>query len=260
MGRGYNLSAAAFIMILASPASAGVNLAWNACATGVSPAQQIVFQCDQPDAVHTLYAGFRPEYDIGPVFGIQAIVEVRTITPALPPFWQMGPGGCNEGLALRVAKPSGPSICPDPSPWGAGAASVLTYEVPTSGPANRARILVDIARPDAVVLDPLQQYYAFHLDFSMESGESVEGCDADTYLALTQVCIMGESGSQYCAVTPDPFPACVEVNGTSGIYCGVTAANGPPATSESGWTGSASVCDPTAVRHNSWGTIKSLYR
>jgi hypothetical protein len=187
------LVCAAWLAVVPSQATAGLDLSWSACNRGAPPGTgDLAFDCSSPGTHAVLFANFQVPTGMSGFFALDAVIDLQTSGAALPPFWHFETGGCNAtGLNVSDARPD--AQCPsadNANPWGAGGvasdAFITAYGAGLGG-ANRARLLVTVARAASspFALSALQNYYGFHLDLAPDASGTCAGCGTPTGIGWT---------------------------------------------------------------------------
>lgn len=245
------LIAAALVVVGAGAAYAGgVQAAWNACDGTAGAAQFLTFDCTQGAGTeYDLYHTFTLDTSYPGVIAAQAIVtltfsDAATGTPiAVPGFWQMSTGGCNDGSVamtyLRVAATcaSGTGIlCGNNLNFCSG--SGVGGESVGFGGFNKIRMLVLLARAStSPVTLTAAKHFAWDIQFFIDSPTAcLDGCSsAKAQITIDQLDIFDNINGTRSVTSADP--------GSTPTACANTA-----------------VCDVIPVQAKTWGQLKALYR
>jgi hypothetical protein len=167
---------------------AGLELTWNACGASGGDST-ITFDCAQTDSVARLIGCFKLPQRLPRFFAMDIVVDVRTETNQLPPFWHFeNVTGCNNG-GVTVSDRMPSSGCAGvANPWGPGGRSadalITAYGAHHGDDLNHGRFLFTIARAasDTIDLEANKSYFGFEIRFfndgAKESGGKCVGCDA----------------------------------------------------------------------------------
>lgn len=209
------IAVVAIAILIARPgpaASAGTNLAWNACLTEGGTSNR-GFACNANTGTNVLYGSFVLEADQPQCTGIEAMVEISASADSLPSWWQLfNVGACRRtSLAAAFDFSNEPgTACTDM--WqGAGIGGLAAYhtywttpQVP-SGLASQARIFFGAAVPAGA---PMQltagvEYYAFKLMVNNAKSQgtgSCSGCSTPVCILLSELNVV-QSDNQHEALT-----------------------------------------------------------
>jgi len=218
----------------------GINLSWNDC--GTSGTFQRNFACDTNSGQQTLVASFVSGVELHQLVGIAAVIDLCTMTPVLPSWWQMKNLGTCRPNALSVSFDftAGPSNCADY--WQGAATGGISYSMGAAWGFNGARMLVVATIPESGVstLDGATEYYACRVNIRNDASTgtgSCAGCSEPACIVFNSIELVQPSG------VGDYFIA------------------SPLMSYHVQWQGNVVDC-PFVVpaRTRSWGQIKSLYR
>ncbi|MBI5709702.1 MAG: hypothetical protein HZC42_05255 [Candidatus Eisenbacteria bacterium] len=234
----------------------GINLAWDQCwpEGGTSNRR---FACDTNAGYQQIVGSFAP-FEAHPNFvGTEIIMDVVSLTSALPDWWQFfNPGSCRRTALSASADfaQSPQTSCVDP--WqGRAAGGIAAYQTSTSVPPvpnglpNAARLKVAFALEFPESLGAEAEYYGFRLSISNAKtfGDSAcGGCESNVCILLTEIKVADSGGFQERLWS-------WLANGAVTWECA------------SWWWGEWATCYATpgctvAARNATWGQVKSLYR
>jgi hypothetical protein len=238
---------AAVGILLASPlpvlAADSIYLDWNLCGPA-GPATQ-GSSCNTNVGSQKLYCAFRLESTVDQVLGVEIVIDVSHSDATLPPWWQLGVGGCRYGaLTADGGTPDGPDCTEF---WGGQqTGGIQGYAVgQPRGGANQARIKVALSLlpGNSRTLLAGTLYYAARVVLGNQltvGSPSCSGCGDDACLVLNSIWIKRVPG----ALGGDLFLSTPGVDGSN----------------QATWQGATANCAAVPVRPTSWGRIKSLYR
>lgn len=224
----------------AGPASAaGLNLGWSDCAGQGFGTANRTFACTSNDGTNTLIGSFVAPSGLTEVTGFAAVLDVQTVSPTLPDWWNFG--ACRAGeLSHSPGFASGP-YCTD---YFTGSLGGGVYII---GPPKQARIKEGWAYPvSSPSIGPIaedDEVYAFQVLITNSKSTGLGSCAG----CLTPACIVFNE----ILVTNRPG----NVNGNKLITY-------PAIRSHVTWQGGLGILcpDATPARKATWGSIKSLYR
>jgi hypothetical protein len=239
-------------LVASSAFAVGNTINWGGC-LGSGAASNQVFDCVGPGGPYNLVLELQPPALAG-WFAVDIDLDLQVATPGLDSFWHMNESGCNStGLSISAARNTVPNtgcLANFTGSTGASVSSLITAYGDGYGGANRAKILVTVARsassPIAAVAG--SNYYLSHLTFSLDNASEAGGtCVGCTYAAaiLYQSTVMysvagaGGLGSEAVPIEidgPGLGTNCAAINGGSGM------------------------CAATPTVNKTWGQLKSLYR
>ena len=238
--------ASAFCVALIPGAAQGAEalyLNWDQCGPA-GPALHS-FACGSNSGSQSLYCAFSLEQPLDQVVGVEIVVDLQHEDPVLPPWWQLGVGGCRFGaLSADGGAPAGVDCVDFWQGKSAGGVQGFAVGQPRGG-LNQARIKVALSLlpVDARSLDATSLYNAARLTLLNQStvgAGSCSGCGGATCLVMNSIWIKrlpGAPGGDVFLTAPG-------------------AGNGNMAT----WQGSGADCMAVPVKSSSWGRIKTLYR
>ena len=239
-------------LVASSAFAVGNTINWGGC-LGSGAASNQVFDCVGPGGPYSpVLSSSHPRWPAGSPS--TSISTLQVATPGLDSFWHMNESGCNStGLSISAARNTVPNtgcLANFTGSTGASVSSLITAYGDGYGGANRAKILVTVARsassPIAAVAG--SNYYLSHLTFSLDNASEAGGtCVGCTYAAaiLYQSTVMysvagaGGLGSEAVPIEidgPGLGTNCAAINGGSGM------------------------CAATPTVNKTWGQLKSLYR
>lgn len=245
-GRIRSATFAALVLVLAAlPAAAdeGLFLTWNDCALSAFAQHDLTSGCGQVEGMQSLVCAFRLPHAVDQVIAIEVVVDVQHADAELPPWWELAPLGCREGvLQFSPEAPPG-GACVDFWQGEATGPDRPTYIVMEPyGEPNQARIYFGIAVPadQPRTLNDTDMYFAARLDLGNEKTLLCEGCQQPACLVLNSILIgrtPGAPGGDLVLSMP-----------------------GPDHANWATWQGGGVDCGAVPVRRSSWGRLKSLYR
>jgi hypothetical protein len=226
----------------------GVNLAWNNCASEGGTANRSS-TCDSNSGADVLTGSFVPAADIAGVTGVEIVLDVIVGDgiSTIPPWWDMGSGGCRGGaITANGFGNAANTICTD---WASGAASgglaAYTggdYHInPANQPAVRLMVLgFAVAPVDSANLFSTQEYFAFNVRIGNASTigtPSCAGCTAPACIVLNSINVVAGATQQQRLDT--------------GTTAGSNFAT---------WRGVGPSCQLVPTKRATWGAVKALYR
>lgn len=258
-----HLSASLLLLLaLALPAAAqttpGIDLSWDQCWDEGTQTTNRVFTCDSnvTHPVATIVGSFSPASSMPNFIGLEATLDIVTVSDSLPPWWWLYAGGCRP-LSLSASgdfTTAPQQVCMDPFaqagvPLGGLGAYQTVYNFPTVIVVpNYARIKMAFAVGSASPIVAGTTYLAFvvHIDGRSSYGAGAcGGCVTPACFALESVRISDNAyGSQTLS---QPIH-----NDWLGWQC---AQGG----NYEYFTCGGQTCI-TATRNRTWGGIKALYR
>jgi len=232
-----------------SARAGGFNLAWGSGCYAENPVVNRTFGCDTGtlrDA--TIVGSFQIDRAMSDFVGIEAVIDVQSDSPALPPWWDFfNSGACRQAsLSASADFTSAPgSSCTDAFAGRAGG-GIAAYQtagtVPgvPSGLANAARLKLAYAVPEPFAIQGGVEYYGFRIRIDAQrtiGSGTCGGCNAAVTLVVNDITVAGMGGG-------------VE-HETSGLQS-------PCVT----WQGTDATCaaDQSRAHNASWGRVKSFYR
>jgi len=231
----------AAMLLVASSAFAqqGYNLAWQACAADAGTTN-FNFACASNIGSRGMVGTFVLGSDVLQVSGTELIVDLISLDPVLPEWWDLKEAGSCRPQSLSIANYDGAN-CPD---WAVNQASMnlASYTVGQPRGANTARIL----GINAVILSAVQdlvanqEYGAFRLNVSSQlttGAGACPGCANPVCIVLNRLVVAKLDGSSLVIENP------------------VT-----PGSQIITWQGTGPDCQIVPVRNATWGAVKSLYR
>lgn len=232
-----------------SGASAGMNLYWNDCSAGVGTTKR-VFACDANVGSNTLVVSFAPPDGITKLVAARAVIDLRSATSPLPPWWRLGAGGCREGSLTASFTPPASHACGDY--WSGATLQDLSYSTDLGGDPTRARIVISFSIPEAAAgpVSTGTEYYAFSLAIDNAKSTGAEMCTG----CADPVCIVLEELTLYQAPGLGDYRICdASTSNFTTWQGGAIGGSGCPG---------ADYHYPctTPVLNRTWGRMKSLYR
>jgi hypothetical protein len=234
----------------ASAAGGGINLGWLDCPNQGEYLLTRSFACDTNQGAHTLVGSFVAKSGMLAVSGYSAAIDVRTVGPALPSWWDLRsnlPAGCRAGsLSPSFDFTGGPFGCFDY--WQGGAVGGSSANVPVG---SQVRLLSTAALPAGDSrITPIPEgteVYCFKLTINNAKtvgpgacgGCSEEACILLTSMLVTQV--PGTPGGNFTFTNP--------VQSNIVLWQGWTTVDP-----------SQSCPSYSPVRNRTWGAIKAVYR
>ena len=234
-------SVVAAMLLVASSAFAqqGFNLAWTNCAAD-GGLDNLTFACAVNTGSRSMVGTFVLGSDVLQVSGTELIVDLISLDPILPEWWDLKEAGSCRPTGLSIAAHDGAS-CPD---WAVGQASMnlASYTVGSPRGANTARILGINAVVLTAVQDLIanQEYAAFRLNINSQLTTGAGNCPG----CLTPVCIVLNR------------LVVARLDGTSLVIENPVS----PGSQIITWQGTGPDCQIVPVRNATWGAVKSLYR
>ena len=154
-----------------------------------------MFDCPNLGGPYNLVLELQPPALAG-WFALDIDLDLQVATPTLNSFWHMEGPGCNStGLSISAARNTVPNVgCWPPSPArpAVPVSSLITAYGAGFGGANRARILVTVARSASspIAASAGSNYYISHLTFSLdnasEAGGTCNGCSDPASIVSTR--------------------------------------------------------------------------
>lgn len=231
---------------LAAPLARGAEglfLTWNDCPTGFGSTPTRFFGCGTDAGTERLIAAFTVGQAVDSVIGIEAVVDVQIAADSLPPWWQLGTGGCRSGYLTAQEDFTHDSTCVDP--WNdTGIALVqdyIPYQPYGGGAQARVKAVVSVPSTNAAHLDPGPMYYAVRLMLSHQFSSACTGCLSPGCLVLNSIWLKrvpGAIGGDVLLTTPG-------------------ASMGNFARWQGGQPGD---CQAVPARRVTWGRLKTFYR
>ena len=234
----------------ASASAAGLNLAWSEC-LGAGGLPNRSFACNTNAGSSILVASFDPPSGITRLIGGSATIDLATPIP-LPPWWQLGPGGCREGALHLDFAPAPGQGCVDY--WSASATGSYSYQAGFGQP-RVARIRLSWGIPEALggAVYPGTEYYAFRLVINNSKTVGSDFCSD----CLLPACMVLRSVWLYQPPGLGDHLICEPLISHAAFFQGgnVPGCSGadyqPPPPPD---------CAATPVIRRTWGLIKGLYR
>jgi hypothetical protein len=277
LGRALGILVLALWPAGAAAQSDRLSLNWDHC-VGSGALTDQTFDCGNPEASHRLVLEFRPP-SFAYFFAVDIVIDVLETgqSDVLHPFWHDEATGCNStGLGFSINRSElGTAVlgCAHTITGSAGSQAsglITAYGAGYRG-ANRARLLITVARPNTSPIDLVEgtNYYLGHLIFSMQNScsgteRTCFGCRDQVSMAWTCATLYRTSGQPLAMEAP----AYATVNGGpvvclvhSGYFscemdlCGESASHSSPSSAENDCSK-----EVTSVKQHSWGSLKSLYR
>ena len=234
------LAAAMSLLIPACACADGLMVSWGSCTSGSTLRTSA---CNSNTGTHDIVAGIVAPAGLTAVTGAIGIIDLCLGGVPLPPWWQLGSGGCRPAALSAVsADLDSPRICANY--WGDRGTTVVNYQVGYSG-WDSARILVYISI-DPQHAGPLNPDYLYHMfrvriDRSNTTGtDACYGCFFPACIVLNEIQLLQPEG------TPGGSPRITQpLDGINYLM----------------WQGNVGGC-PYVVptKNQTWGQIKSLYR
>lgn len=242
-----SLGVVAVLLALAAPGPAGaaggiVQLSWTHCSGSAGATETLASTCDSNFGGQDLIAAFVPDEAVDSVLAVEIVIDVRFEDATVPPWWQLGVGGCRMGAWTPTSVPPAGDACVDW--WNRDLASGFLYQTGEAWQSpGQARIAVAFAIPGdtpARHLDAGTQYFAARLRLENLGTTTCLGCEKDACLVLNSIRLLrvpGQPGEDPVLETPAP-------------------GGGNWAT----WQGLAASCASVPARGSTWGRLKGLYR
>jgi hypothetical protein len=249
--RGPSVRASGFALVLAlagavpARAQEALYLRWNECASLGGTADR-GFNCVSDLQVDQLVVSFQAGRVIDQVIGIEVVIDLQHSAASVPPWWQMGLGGCRASDFVPSADFTPTPGCDDA--WQGHGTALLQDFRPGDpyGLPSQSRILLTVAVPSeqSATFDATTEYAAVRLavDHLRSSGSSeCTGCSGPACLVLNSVLLLrppAAPGGNVLLVTP-----------------GAGDAN------RATWQGGAGApCEAVPTRATTWGRLKGIYR
>ena len=172
-----------------SASAQGFDIAWNVCGGG--PVEKVL-DCSDVAGPDVIVVTFRPAVPFANFVGLEADLCITNLDGPLPDFWQVGPGGCNDGF-LNLSGTGAGVTCP--SPWGgpSGFSGSMAYETPDAGNPNRARVHVWAHSVWTGNPGCGDGYFGFRLQIFHDNASICGGCDAPVIITLNSVTLRSHS-------------------------------------------------------------------
>ena len=228
------------LVALPARAQSGINLSWNDCGTFGTFLR--TFACNTNSGQHTMVASFIAGQDMNQLVGIAGVIDLCSMTPVLPAWWQMANvGTCRpNALSADFNFTSGPSNCLDY--WQGQAVGGMSYTMGAAWGFNGARIRVVAAIPSNQVapLDGASEYYAYRINIRNDAttgAGACGGCGESVCIILNSLQLAQPAGVGDLTITTPINRYYLE------------------------WQGMVVAC-PFVVptRQPSWGQIKAMYK
>jgi hypothetical protein len=230
---------AVLLFVAGSAHADAIDLAWSDCRAAAGAQTAFIAECANT-ASEQFVAAFRLSAPVDSVVAVEVVIDLLAPgVPALPVWWQYGPGGCREGDLVASANFTGFAGCAD---WLGGTATFDGPPVYASGAprgaANTARIVATFAVPStqARTLAAGTAYYAARFTIRND-GATCPGCTAPVCLLLESVRLVRIAGDAHVLEVPS-----------------ATDAN------QITWQSTTASCATVPVRRASWGRLRQLYR
>ncbi|HET7226142.1 MAG TPA: hypothetical protein VFK69_10560 [Candidatus Eisenbacteria bacterium] len=246
---------------LARPAAAqtpGIDLSWDQCWDEGTQTTNRIFTCDSnvTHPVATIVGSFSPASNMPNFIGLEATLDIITVSDSLPPWWWLYTGGCRP-LSLSAsgdftATPQ--QVCMDPFaqagvPLGGVGAYQNVYNAPsfiTVPNTARIKLAFAVASPSPIVAGTTYLAFVVHIDGRSSYGAGAcRGC-------VTPACFALESVRASQSTYDDEVLQQPMHNDWLGWQC---AQGG----NFEYFTCGGQTCI-TASRNRTWGGIKALYR
>jgi hypothetical protein len=231
-------------------ADEALNLTWDDCPDGGGGSDD-PFLCNMNEGQHTLFLTFTLAQPLTGVIGIESVVDLQSSDVTLPPWWELGTGGCRFGIPVNLladASFAGSTACANP--WHGTPSSLIqgfTVGPPDHGVSNQARIKAVASVPSDSASDLAAGTAYYGLKIIIRNGQTTggplvcSGCLPPLCLVLNSILVRrvpGAPGGDVTLTTPG-------------------VGNGNWAT----WRGGAGAnCALVPVRNRTWGQLKALYR
>lgn len=233
----------ALLALSASMALAqGLNLGHANCGTTAASLDR-TSQCNDNAQTFNLVAHFKSPTAIPDFSGLNAAVDVAVAGASLPPWWQVGTGGCREGGLKPIG--IGP-ISGCQALWLSGNTGGYVIEPHPSGAPNKFRLRAQWAHPGTANLLADTRYVGLllaldtHYTFDEGLGDPVcAGCQVAACLVLNNLTLFGQGGLIVPVNTQDVRQF---------------------ATWQGGAVGGSGCPGETPARKGTWGGVKALYR
>jgi len=228
--------------------AAGVDLAWDACASD-GGASNATFACTDPERFYDFIGSFVTDAAFPRFRRATIVLDLEVDSGALPDFFNFAAlsnlAGCNAGILVHKAWQSN-ACASTATPW-VHPPTVCTLELPTlefapgTGGPNRGRLTSNLkeCQADGVLIEADRPYYLFTIELFTALAASCSGCQTPAAIVFNQVTLYSfdDQVAPRTITGPGLVSNCVTVNGGGGVPCSATPA-----------------------RRNTWGALKSLYR
>jgi hypothetical protein len=234
------------ILAFAAPALAQLPpqaaLTWSDCPLGTYTSDITNSCTTNTGAVGTMVASYVPPVGLDTLVAESLIIDMRTNSSALSPWWHMESGGCGQRVGAIVA---GANFTANPpysgchDSWGLNAVAGVNYQ-PNGLNGATIKAIAAVPLELAGVVTPDKMWYAISITIS-NAGTVNGGCPGCTDAACFDL-------RQLNLSEPAPIPDLIlyPITYQHCRYNGV----GPPAT--------CPLATPT--RTSTWGSLKALYR
>lgn len=229
---------------IAHAQTSGLSLGWQDCRTpdGIGSGNQS-FGCGVTFAEFPLFPTVRLAASVDSVVAVELVLDAGVAGESLPPWWDMGPGGCRSTPAAWVAGLATTSSCLDPWSGNATAASAGWQGLPGLLGLARGRLRVVVAAlPGQTITLPADLPLGLaRVALRTDNPLACSGCTTPACLVFNSVVIRRLPGS----VPEDVFVSAEEIAGSARVQ----------------WQGGAGVdCQAVPARRSTWSAVKSLYR
>lgn len=221
-------------------AQSGTNLKWSDC--GASGQAMRTFACNTNTGSHTLVGSFVSGVELTQVIGMSAVLDLCSMDPVLPGWWQMGgPATCRpSAISASFDFTASTMSCADY--WQGQAQGGMSYTFGANWGFNGARMLIVCAIPPAAAstMDGSVEYYGFRVTIQNHASTGTGACS--------------RCGAGVCLILNS-----VELEQPAGV--GDVIIVDPILSNYVLWQSYVAGCPfivPT--ERKSWGLIKSLYR
>lgn len=228
------------LMVPRPCAASGINLSWGDC--GSFGTMMRNFACNTNSGLHTMVASFAPPAGMNQLVGMEGVIDLCSMTPVLPAWWQMAsPGTCRpSALSTDFNFVAGPYNCADY--WQGQAVGGMSYTMGAAWGFNGARLRVVAAIPSNAVAptDENTEYYAFRVTIRNDATTGAGSCAG--------------CGSSVCIILNSLLLA-------QPLGVGDFTLSNPLTNNYLHWQGDVANCPfVVPVKQKSWGQVKALYR
>ena len=235
-------------------------LGWGDSPTNGAPTTR-VFDCKSNSGVSTLVVSVVPTADIPGVAGFSVALTAWVggegeispccgpwLPPPLPPYWDLGPGGCRAGaISASAGFQGGPDPNPVLDPLGSALFLAKPWFLETS-------LNVPGALPESSTVGR----YAMEGVLDGTTADLLAGHEyylATITLRHTKAAMPG--GCSGCC-TSVRFSPVIRLTGTGGSLLATITGQDPPGVWQ-GFSGQGA-CEVVPARTSTWGALKSVYR
>jgi hypothetical protein len=238
---------AAMLFVASSALAAGVNLAWNNCASEGGVANR-TSACAVNTGTNVLTGSFVPSIDRTGVTGVECVLDiiVGDGTSAIPAWWDInGVGSCRSGaLGANPLVNGANTICND---WSGGTSlgGLAAYNqggtiAPANQPAHRRIVCAFAVAAPGVDVPANAEYFAFNVTVNNSKTVGTGACAG----CATAACIVFNSINVVAGTATHDL-----------LSGGATASGSDQAT----WQGAGPNCQLVPTKSATWGQVKAMY-